>query len=92
MRYLFPWPTTQRWRRRSIVLESGDASRIICSSLIAQAFDAVRHPILPKMTHVDSRTGRREAAEIPHSSLYGPRDFFTLLHGGETHARSRLEL
>src|SRR6266436_9781765 len=75
MRYLFPWPMTLRWRHRSIVLGSGDASRIICSSLIAQAFDAVRYPILPKITHVDSQTERREIAEIRHSSLYAPRDF-----------------
>jgi len=32
MRYLFPWPVTQLWRRRTIALGSGDASRIICSS------------------------------------------------------------
>jgi hypothetical protein len=75
MRYLFPWPLTQRWRRRTIALGSGDASRIICSSLIAQAFDAVRYPILPKITRVESQTARREIAEIRHSSLYAPRDF-----------------
>jgi hypothetical protein len=74
MRYLFPWPLAQRWRRRTIALGSGDASRIICSSLIAQAFDAVRYPILPKITHVDSQTARREVAEIRHPSLYAPRD------------------
>src|SRR5258705_6920892 len=75
MRYLFPWPMTRRWRHGSTTLGSGDASRIICSSLIAQAFDAVRYPILPKITHVDSQTERREVAEIRHSSLYAPRDF-----------------
>jgi Permuted papain-like amidase enzyme, YaeF/YiiX, C92 family len=75
MRYHFPWPTMQRWRHRRIALGSGDASRIICSSLIAQAFDAVRYPILPEITQVDSPTGRREVAEIRHSSLYAPRDF-----------------
>jgi hypothetical protein len=66
---------TQRWRRRTIALGSGDASRIICSSLIAQAFDAVRYPILPKITRVESQTARREIAEIRHPSLYAPRDF-----------------
>jgi hypothetical protein len=75
MRYLFPWPLTQRWRRRTIALGSADAGRIICSSLIAQAFDAVRYPILPKITHVESHTARREIAEIRHPSLYTPRDF-----------------
>src|SRR5258708_5793197 len=75
MRYLFPWPGARRRRRRTIALGSGDASRIICSSLIAQAFDAVRYPILPKITRVESRTARREIAQIRHSSLYAPRDF-----------------
>src|SRR6195256_4056239 len=75
MRYLFPWPVTHRRRRRTIALGSGDASRIICSSLIAQAFDAVRYPILPKITRVESQTAPREIAEIRHSSLYAPRDF-----------------
>jgi hypothetical protein len=75
MRQLFPWPLTQSWRRRTITLGSGDASRIICSSLIAQAFDAVRYPILPKITRVESETVPREIAEIRHSSLYAPCDF-----------------
>jgi hypothetical protein len=75
MRYLLPWPVTQRWRRRTIALGSGDASRIICSSLIAQAFDAVRYPILPTITHVESQAARCEVAEIRHPSLYAPRDF-----------------
>jgi permuted papain-like amidase YaeF/Yiix C92 family enzyme len=75
MRHLFPWPVAQRCRRRTIALGSGDASRIICSSLIAQAFDAVRYPILPTITHIESQTARREIAEPRHSSLYAPRDF-----------------
>jgi hypothetical protein len=75
MRYFLPSPLTQRRRRRTIALGSGDASRIICSSLIAQAFDAVRYPILPKITRVEGETARLEIAEIRHSSLYAPRDF-----------------
>ena len=75
MRYLFPWPVPRRWRRRMITLGSGDASRIICSSLIAQAFDAVRYPILPRITCVEGQTAGCEIAETRHSSLYAPRDF-----------------
>jgi len=75
MRYLLPLPVPQRWRRRLIAMGSGDPSRIICSSLIAQAFEAVRYPILPKITRVESQSARREIAEIRHSSLYAPRDF-----------------
>ena len=75
MRYLFPWPVTHRSRRGAIALGSGDASRIICSSLIAQAFDVVRYPILPHITCVEGHTERREIAETRHSSFYTPRDF-----------------
>ncbi len=38
-RYLLPTPPVPvRWRRRMIALGSGDPSKAICSSLIAQAF------------------------------------------------------
>ena len=75
MRYLFPLPVPQRWRRRMMALGSGHPTRIICSALIAQAFEAVRYPILPKITRLDSEAARREILEIRHSSLYAPRDF-----------------
>jgi len=75
LRYLFPLPVPQRWRRRMMSLGSGDPTRIICSALIAQAFDSVRYPILPKITRLDSESMREEILEIRHSSLYAPRDF-----------------
>jgi len=75
LRYLMPLPVPQRWRRRMIALGSGDPTRLICSALIAQAFELVRYPILPKVTRVESRAARREILEIRHSSLYAPRDF-----------------
>jgi hypothetical protein len=75
MRYLVPLPVPQRWRRRMIALGSGDPTRIICSALIAQAFEAVRYPILPKITQIESAAVQRAILEIRHSSLYAPRDF-----------------
>jgi len=75
LRYLFPMPVPQRWRRRMMSLGSGHPTRIICSALIAQAFEHVRYPILPKITRLPSRTARRDLLEIRHSSLYAPRDF-----------------
>lgn len=75
MRYLFPLPVPQRWRRRMMALGSGHPTRIICSALIAQAFENVRYPILPKVTRLDSEVARQEILEIRHSSLYAPRDF-----------------
>jgi hypothetical protein len=75
MRYLMPLPVPQRWRRRALALGSSDPTRIICSALIAQAFESVRYPILPKVTRIESRVARRELLEIRHHSLYAPRDF-----------------
>jgi hypothetical protein len=75
MRYLIPLPVPQRWRRRMIAMGSGDPTKIICSALIAQAFGAVRYPILPKITEAGSRRARREILHIRDSSLYMPRDF-----------------
>jgi hypothetical protein len=75
MRYLIPLPIPQRWRRRMIAFGSGDPTKIICSALIAQAFGAVRYPILPKITRAGSRSARREILHIRDSSLYMPRDF-----------------
>jgi hypothetical protein len=75
MRYLIPLPIPQRWRRRMIAFGSGDPTKIICSALIAQAFDTVRYPILPKITRAGSKKARREILHIRDSSLYMPRDF-----------------
>jgi hypothetical protein len=75
LRYLLPLPVPQRWRRRMIALGSGDPSRLICSALIADAFSAVRYPILPKMTLAGSQQAAEQILEIRHSSLYCPRDF-----------------
>ena len=47
----------------------------LCSALIAQAFEHVHYPILPKVTRLKSETARRDILEIRHSSLYAPREF-----------------
>ena len=75
MRYFLPQPPVPaRWRRRMIALGSGEPTRAICSSLIAQAFEAVGYPILPEVHRVDAES-RREILHIRHHSLYTPRDF-----------------
>ena len=58
-----------------IALGSSDPTKIICSALIAQAFQTVRYPILAKATQAPSRAARRDILEIRHHSLYTPRDF-----------------
>lgn len=81
-RYLFPTPPIPvRWRRRLISLGSGEPTRAICSSLIAQAFQSVKYPILPRIERLDehcavaSPFSRREILSIRHHSLFMPRDF-----------------
>lgn len=78
-RFLFPIPVPARLRRRLMAFGSGDPTRAICSTLIAQAFDAVRYPILPVISRKrDADTESDEARElwrIRHYSLYVPRDF-----------------
>jgi hypothetical protein len=80
-RFLFPTPPVPvRWRRRLLALGAGDPTRAICSSLIAEAFQIVRYPILPRITHErrhDSAAQyqRREILHIRHHSLFAPRDF-----------------
>jgi len=79
-RYLLPLPPLpSRWRRRMLALGSGDPSKAICSTLIAQAFQSVGYPILPAMRRRHSDPGaedhNREILTIRHYSLYTPRDF-----------------
>ena len=80
-RYLFPTPPVPvRWRRRLIAFGSGDPTRAICSTLIAQAFQAVRYPILPTIESVPSKDPAclgcvDEILHIRHHSLFVPRDF-----------------
>ena len=80
-RYLFPLaPVPTRFRRRLLTLGSGDPTRAICSTLIAQAFQSVSYPILPviKREWVDDPECIDCYAEIfyiRHHSLMTPRDF-----------------
>jgi hypothetical protein len=81
LRFLVPLPIPARFRRRMLALGSGDPSRAICSTLIAEAFASVRYPILPRIEQIEdrkkvkSRYARREILHIRHHSLYAPRDF-----------------
>lgn len=82
LRYFLPMPPVPvRWRRRMIAFGSGDPTRAICSSLIAQAFQDVGYPILPGIERkpgnstAESDYSRHEIMHIRHHSLYTPRDF-----------------
>lgn len=80
-RYLIQTPPVpQKYRRRLLALGSGDPTKAICSSLIAQAFQAIQYPILPNID-VDGSSSKaliqshKEILHIRHHSLFAPRDF-----------------
>jgi Permuted papain-like amidase enzyme, YaeF/YiiX, C92 family len=64
-------------------LGSGEPTRTICSTLIAQAFQSVRYPILPVRKTLPCRDVPpdaegdcvEEAFEARHFSMFAPRDF-----------------
>ncbi|AOW14566.1 lipo-like protein [Hydrogenophaga crassostreae] len=80
-RYLFPTPPVPlRWRRKMLALGSGDPTRAICSTLIAQAFQSVQYPILPSIETLSlNDPGCHDCVEqvlhVRHHSLFAPRDF-----------------
>ncbi|MGB2942488.1 MAG: YiiX/YebB-like N1pC/P60 family cysteine hydrolase [Candidatus Macondimonas sp.] len=80
-RYLLPTPPVPlRFRRRMLALGSGDPTRAICSTLIAQAFQAIRYPILPLIDrrsadHANCPGCVEEILRVRHHSLFAPRDF-----------------
>ncbi len=103
-RYLFPMTLIPaRFRRRLLFLGSADATRAICSSLIAQAFQSIKYPILPEIVVQESNNPSciscyKEMLHIRHHSLFTPRDFDvspyfrivkpTLEHGFDPHTLS----
>lgn len=76
-RYLLPTPPVpSRWRRRLITLGSGEPTRAICSTLIAQGFQQVRYPILPgSWWSSDDPKKRYVVYQMRHYSLFTPNDF-----------------
>lgn len=81
MRYLLPTPPVPTsWRRKMIAFGSGDPTRAICSTLIAQAFQTIKYPVLPLVTTVAVATPTcsecsKEILRVRHHSLFVPRDF-----------------
>ena len=80
MRYLLPTPPVPtRYRRKLIALGSGDPTKAICSTLVAQAFQSIKYPILPRT--IEASMGSKElTAENKllakrHYSHFTPRDF-----------------
>jgi len=81
-RYLFPYPPVPVWfRRRMLAIGSGDPTKAICSTLIAEAFASIQYPILPEAVTINGKHlgiapfVQRETDHIRAHGLYTPRDF-----------------
>jgi hypothetical protein len=81
-RYLFPYPPVPVWlRRRMLSIGSGDPTKAICSTLIAEAFASIHYPILPERVAINGKTYgiapyvQSEMDHIRTYGLYTPRDF-----------------
>lgn len=73
-------PVSGKHRRRLLALGSGDPTKAICSSLIAEAFQLVQYPILPiidinESSNEAKKKAHEEIMHIRHHSLFAPRDF-----------------
>jgi hypothetical protein len=81
-RYLFPYPPVPVWfRRRMLSIGSGDPTKAICSTLIAEAFASIHYPILPERLSIKGKSYgiapyvQSEIEHIRKHGLYTPRDF-----------------
>jgi len=90
MRYLIQKPAVpNRLRRAMIGLGSGEPTKAICSTLIAESFQSIDYPILPIQDFVVDKAGKHftldgetigRDGEVPvyyrrHFTHYTPRDF-----------------
>jgi hypothetical protein len=80
MRYLIPTPPIpMRYRRKLIAFGSGAPTKAICSTFVAQAFQSIRYPILPREIEVCQGGMNIPCEDVvlerKHFSHFTPRDF-----------------
>jgi hypothetical protein len=72
-RFFFPWTILpRRWRSSLFQHNAGNATRTVCSILLAEAFSNVDFPILPFIDRGDDGSLRLFKR---HPQLFAPRDF-----------------
>ncbi|MDN5938409.1 MAG: hypothetical protein L0H83_07075 [Salinisphaera sp.] len=73
LRFFFPYGLLpRRWRSTLFEAGHGEATRVICSTMIAKAFEAVRFPILPILHRAP---GGGYVFHQRNARIYVPRDF-----------------
>jgi hypothetical protein len=72
-RFLLPWSIfPRRWRSSLFQYSANGSLRLICSTLLAEAFDSVKFPVLPLIT-TNEKTGIELVPRNPR--LFTPSDF-----------------
>lgn len=76
IRYVIQKPAVpNRYRRAMISLGSGEPTRAICSTLIAEAYQAIDYPILPSRSGDQGHDGEVPVFYRRHFTHFTPRDF-----------------
>jgi hypothetical protein len=79
MKYFLPLSLFDRYREGFMKFGEGDPTKAICSSLIAEAFQSVKYPILPRFgIQCEKDPNSMSDEEIlcaRHHSHFSPRDF-----------------
>lgn len=71
-KFLFPAPPVpSRWKRKVLEFGSQDSTKVICSSIIAQAFQSIKYPVLPMISCIDGK----EVYLTRHHTFFTPSDF-----------------
>ncbi len=71
-RYLLPVPwVPTRFKKAMLAFGSSNSTQVICSSLIAEAFQSINYPILPLI----EKSGDREVHTKLSATLFTPSDF-----------------
>lgn len=76
IRYVIQKPAVpNRYRRSLISLGSGEPTKAICSTLIAESFQAINYPILPRRNKENGAAGEVPRFYKRHFTHFTPRDF-----------------
>ncbi len=78
IRYVFPTPPVPKKLRRNLIgIGAGDPTKAICSTLIAEAFKEIGHPILPFKNQLESIVLRHPTYCLPKDFDISP--FFKII-------------
>ena len=76
IRYVIQKPAVpNRYRRSLLSLGSGEPTKAICSTLIAESFQSINYPILPRRNSKGGFSGEVPLLYKPHFTHFTPRDF-----------------